>query len=90
MSCLHLLTNSQLPDDFTTLSAKDEVVLLSEGVYLSIRDSEKALQGVAACYVIMADLKMRGLPEDPIKYQIIEHKELVDLVFKHDKSITWS
>lgn len=90
MSCLHLITTPRLPEGFVTLSNEgDEAVLLAEGVYLTTSDTHWQSE-FAKVFVIRDELVMRGLPDSLPGYSVINNEELVSLILKHEKSITWS
>lgn len=87
MSCIHLVTSRQLPGDFYVLE-EDVVVLLAEGSYLVSANELKTIK-LANIYVLQEDLQMRGLSGFSEHFKSIEYQELVNLVLKHEKSITW-
>ena len=83
-----MITTQQLPDEFTAFSEEDELVLLSEGVYLCSADIAW-LEQFATAHLLRDDLVMRGLSDHSDKFNKISTSELVQLVLKHEKSITW-
>ena len=92
---LHLInkapSHSALRDSLPFISASDAVILIDDGVYAAISNTEACQQlqaSTAACYALADDVATRGITvADNIT--LVTMADFVDLCFDADKTLSW-
>lgn len=73
-------------------TSNDSLVLIQDGVYFAAWHIKKSATTKLNIYALEIDVIARGLFsvfDDMHMIKLISYEEFVDLVIKHDKSITW-
>lgn len=88
MSSLHTLSNSsRLEHCLRVLNAKDELLLLDDGIYLAVSNPGILPPGT---FGMRADAELRGLRSRiPSALALIEFTDFVQMCIKHDRVINW-
>lgn len=72
--------------------SNDSLVLIQDGVYFGSWHIKKSPTAKLNIYALKIDVIARGLIDDfndMNMIKLISYEEFVDLIIKHDKSITW-
>ena len=85
---VHRLDGGHLPGSLArSLVSGDTLLLTGEGVYAAIADAGALPPD---CVALEADVRARGLmPQWPADLPLIDHGGFVELVVRHDKSLSW-
>lgn len=88
MSSLHTLSNpSRIEHCLLALNAKDELLLLDDGIYLAISNKDLL---PPYTFGIRADAELRGLTSRiPNSLTLIEFSDFVQMCTKHDRVVNW-
>jgi sulfur relay protein TusB/DsrH len=73
-------------------TSNDSLILIQDGVYFGAWHIKKSTTTKLNIYAIEIDVIARGLFsvfDDMQMIKLISYEEFIDLVIKHDKSITW-
>lgn len=92
MHCLHIINKHQedlLSDCLRSMSENDSLLLIEDAVYFLLKDSQ--LSSIKHnVYCLTPDCDARGIkPEISNTIQACNDTEFVELICRHEKSLSW-